>query len=371
MSNTFELNAPTQASLATAVGFAMMCTGMFMAILDVQVVATSLPTIQSALAIAPDQMSWVQTAYLIAEVVAIPLTGFLTRTLTMRWLFVLAVAFFTAASVGCAASGSFAALIAWRVLQGFSGGTLIPAVFSAVFLLFPISRQGLATTFAGVLAVLAPTVGPVVGGWITQTYSWHWLFLINIIPGIISAILAAVLLPRAAMRLSDARRLDILSLALLAMAVAALEIALKEAPTRGWSSSFVLGLLALSVASGAAFVRRTLSAAQPIVDLSTFADRSFSIGCVLSFVLGIGLFGSIYLMPVFLAFVREHDAFEIGKIMLVTGLSQLLVAPIAVALEQRVDARLLTAFGFGLFALGFALSGSQTPETDFDAMFWS
>jgi DHA2 family multidrug resistance protein len=156
----------------------------------------------------------------------------------------------------------------------------------------------------------------------------------------------------------------------LAMALAALEIALKEAPTRGWSSSFVLGLLALSVASGAAFVRRTLSAAQPIVDLSTFADRSFTIGCVLSFVLGIGLFGSIYLMPVFLAFVREHDAFEIGKIMLATGLSQLLVAPIAVALEQRVDARLLTAFGFGLFALGLALSGSQTPETDFDAMFW-
>ena len=188
-----------------------------------------------------------------------------------------------------------------------------------MFLLFPISRQGLATTFAGVLAVLAPTVGPVVGGWITQTYSWHWLFLINIIPGIISAILAAVLLPRAAMRLSDARRLDILSLALLAMALAALEIALEEAPTRGWSSSFVLGLLALSVASGAAFVSRTLSAPQPIVDLSTFADRSFTIGCVLSFVLGIGLFGSTYLMPVFLAFVREHDAFEIGKIMLATG----------------------------------------------------
>jgi MFS transporter, DHA2 family, multidrug resistance protein len=370
MSDIAEQEFEKPLTVSVSIGFGMMCVGMFMAILDVQVVATSLPTIQSALAIPPDRMSWVQTAYLIAEVIAIPLTGFLTRALTMRWLFVLAISIFTLASLGCAASESFAALIAWRILQGFSGGTLIPAVFSAVFLLFPISRQGLATTFAGVLAVLAPTVGPVVGGWITQTYSWHWLFLINIIPGIISAILAGILLPRAAVRLSDARRLDILSLALLAMALAALEIALKEAPTRGWSSSFVLGLLALSVASGAAFVRRTLSAAQPIVDLSTFADRSFTIGCVLSFVLGIGLFGSIYLMPVFLAFVREHDAFEIGKIMLATGLSQLLVAPIAVALEQRVDARLLTAFGFGLFALGFALSGSQTPETDFDAMFW-
>ena len=357
-------------TLSVSIGFAMMCVGMFMAILDVQVVATSLPTIQSALAIPPERMSWVQTAYLIAEVIAIPLTGFLTRALTMRWLFVAAVSVFTLASIGCAASESFAALIAWRVLQGFSGGTLIPAVFSAVFLLFPISRQGLATTFAGVLAVLAPTVGPVVGGWITQTYSWHWLFLINVIPGIVSALVAGALLPMAAPRLGEVRRLDVLSLSLLAIALAALEIALKEAPTRGWSSGFVLGLLALSLASGVSFLRRTLNAARPIVDLATFADRNFAIGCVLSFVLGIGLFGSVYLMPLFLAFVREHDAFEIGKIMLVTGLCQLLVAPIAVALEQRLDARLLTAFGFALFALGLALSGGQTPESDFDAMFW-
>jgi DHA2 family multidrug resistance protein len=370
MSNTFELNAPTQASLATAVGFAMMCTGMFMAILDVQVVATSLPTIQSALAIAPDQMSWVQTAYLIAEVVAIPLTGFLTRTLTMRWLFVLAVAFFTAASVGCAASGSFAALIAWRVLQGFSGGTLIPAVFSAVFLLFPERRQGLATTFAGVLAVLAPSVGPVVGGWITETYSWRWLFLINVTPGVVSAVLAGALLPRARMRLEEARTLDIVSLILLAIALAVLEIALKEAPTRGWGSGLVVGLLVLSALSGVGFVRRTLGAARPIVDLDAFADRRFTIGCVLSFALGIGLFGSVYLIPVFLAFVRDHNALEIGEIMLVTGVAQLLTAPIAVALEQRLDPRLLTGAGFGLFAVGLGLSALQTPQTDFDAMFW-
>jgi MFS transporter, DHA2 family, multidrug resistance protein len=370
MSSTFEQNSPISAMVSTSIGFAMMCIGMFMAILDVQVVATSLPTIQSALAIPPDQMSWVQTAYLIAEVIAIPLTGFLTRVLSMRWLFVLAIAVFTLASLGCAASGSFAALIAWRVLQGFSGGTLIPAVFSAVFLLFPARRQGFATTFAGVLAVLAPTVGPIVGGWITETYSWHWLFLINVTPGIISAVLAGILLPKAPTRLDEVRTLDILSLILLAMTLAALEIALKEAPLRGWDSGFVLGLLALSFASSVGFVRRTLSASRPVVDLSTFADRSFTIGCVLSFVLGIGLFGSVYLMPVFLAFVRDHNALEIGKVMLVTGVAQLLIAPVAVALEQRLDARLLTAAGFGLFALGLGLSGLQTPQTDFATMFW-
>src|SRR3954467_11100364 len=116
----------TQARVATWFGFTLMCLGMFMAILDIQVVATSLPTIQSALAIRPDEMSWIQTAYLIAEVIAIPLTGFLTRVMTMRWLFVAAVGVFTLASAGCAGASGFGALVAWRVLQGFAGGTLDP-----------------------------------------------------------------------------------------------------------------------------------------------------------------------------------------------------------------------------------------------------
>jgi MFS transporter, DHA2 family, multidrug resistance protein len=365
-----ESMSASSVAMSTWTGFAVMCVGMFMAILDVQVVATSLPAIQGALGIPPDQMSWVQTAYLTAEVVSIPLTGLLTRVLSMRWLFVTAVCVFTLASLGCAASASFGVLIAWRGLQGFSGGTLIPAVFSAVFLFFPTQRQGLATGFAGMLAVLAPTVGPVVGGWITETYSWRWLFLINVAPGIFSAALACLLLPKAPMRLGDVRTLDVLALGLLAIALASLEIGLKEAPLRGWSSAFVLGFLAVSVASLAGFVGRTLKATRPVVSLGTFADRSFTIGCVLSFVLGIGLFGSVYLMPVFLAFVREHNALEIGETMLVTGVTQLLTAPIAVALEKRLDARLLTAVGFGLFAFGLGLSGLQTPQTDFEAMFW-
>ena len=355
---------------AVWLGFVAMCVGMFMAILDVQIVATSLPNIQSALKIAPDQMSWVQTAYLIAEVIAIPLTGMLMRMLTMRWLFVGAVSLFTLASIGCAASGSFAALVGWRVLQGLAGGTLIPAVFAAVFLLFPQRRQGIATTVAGVLAVLAPTVGPIIGGWITETYSWHWLFLINVAPGVTAVAVAAAVLPRETARPSLIRSVDWLSLAMLALALAALEIGLKEGPQRGWLSGLVLGLLTLAGISGVGFVRRSLSAQLPVVDLSNFANRSFAVGCMLSFVLGIGLFGSVYLMPVFLAFVRGHGAFQIGTIMLATGVAQLLMAPVAVALEQRADARLLTALGFGLFALGLGMSGFATPQTDADGMFW-
>lgn len=365
-------NKPSSDSVTAAVwiGFAMMCIGMFMAVLDVQVVATSLATIQRALDIPQDQMSWIQTAYLIAEIISIPLTGFLTRALTMRWLFVVAVSVFTLASIACAASGSFSTLIAFRVVQGFSGGTLIPAVFSAIFLLFPVRLQPLATMIAGVLAVLAPTVGPVVGGWITETYSWPWLFLINVVPGIIVALVAAVSLPKGPVSFDQIRLLDLTSLGLGATALAALEIAIKEAPERGWTSPLAAGLLGLCLVAALGFVFRTLRSQRPLVDLRTFRDRNFSIGCLLSFVLGMGLFGSVYLMPVFLAYVREHNALEIGKIMLVTGVAQLAVAPLAVVLVRRVDERLLTGLGFLLFAIGLGLSSGQTRATDFDEMFW-
>jgi len=370
MTSANENNA-TQAVTATVwIGFAMMCIGMFMAILDVQVVATSLATIQEALNIAQDQMSWIQTSYLIAEIIAIPLTGFLTRLLTMRWLFVVAVSMFTFASIACAMSGNFSSLISWRIVQGFSGGTLIPVVFSAVFLLFPIRLQPLATTIAGVLAVLAPTVGPVVGGWITSTYSWHWLFLINVLPGVVSASVASLSLLKERTSFDLIRRFDVFSLALGAVALAALEIGIKEAPKRGWTSPIAAGLLALCLVSAAMFVILVLRSPNPLVNLRTFRDRNFSIGCLFSFVLGTGLFGSIYLMPVFLAYVRAHNALEIGEIMLVTGVAQLIAAPVAAFLVRRVDERLLTAAGFLLFAIGLGLSTVQTKTTDFDEMFW-
>ncbi len=361
---------PCQAGVATWSGFALMCLGMFMAILDIQVVATSLPAIQDALAISREAMSWIQTAYLIAEIIAIPLTGWLTRVLTLRWLFVFAIGLFTVASIGCAFSGNFVTLIGFRVLQGFAGGTLIPAVFSAVFLLFPTRLHPAATTMAGVMAVLAPTVGPVVGGWITETYSWHWLFLINVAPGIIAATATPWLLPEEKPHFAGLSTLDGFSLALLAMTLASLEIGLKQAPQDGWLSFPCTALFLLSATAATFFAVRTLKAKHPLIELSTLRNPSFAIGCALSFCLGVGLFGSVYLMPVFLAFVRHHDAFEIGTIMLVTGVSQLVAAPIAGTLESRLDPRLLSAAGFALFALGLGCSAVQSRVADFDEMFW-
>ena len=364
------LALPEDASLKTWLGFILMCLGMFMAILDIQVVATSLPAIQEALGISRDAMSWIQTAYLIAEITAIPLTGWLTRVLTLRWLFAAAIALFTFASIGRAASGSFAALICFRVCQGFAGGVLIPAVFSAVFLLFPLRLHPAATTLAGGVAVLAPTVGPAAGGWITDSWSWHWLFLINVAPGLLAATATPLLLPQEQMNFAEFSNLDRFSLALLAIALAALELGLKQAPHDGWLSFEPLLLFATSLAAGWMFVKRTLKAAHPVVDLTTLSARAFAIGCGLSFCLGVGLFGSVYLMPVFLAYVRRHDAFEIGTIMLVTGVAQLAAAPVAGFLESRRDPRKLSALGFALFAAGLGLSAWQGRTADFDEMFW-
>jgi MFS transporter, DHA2 family, multidrug resistance protein len=362
--------APDQASAATWLGFALMCLGMFMAILDIQVVATSLPAIQGALQISRDAMSWIQTAYLIAETIAIPLTGLLTRALTLRWLFVSAISLFTLASVGCAFSSDFVTLVLFRVVQGFAGGALIPAVFSAVFLLFPLALHPIATTFAGIVAVMAPTIGPVVGGWITENWSWHWLFLINVAPGFVAGFVSPFLLPAEKPDINELFSLDRTSLVLMAVALATLELGLKQAPQDGWLSPRCALLFLASGATAVTFALRTLKAAHPVVQLSTLRARDFAIGCALSFCLGVGLFGSVYLMPVHLAYVRRHDAFEIGTIMLVTGIAQLLTAPVAGALESRCDPRKLSAFGFGLFALGLGLSALQSRVADFDEMFW-
>ena len=172
-------------------GFIAMSIGMFMAVLDIQIVASSLPEIQTALLIPFDRLSWVQTSYLSAEIVAIPLTGWITRALAMRGAFIVCVLGFTIGSAMCAAADGFWWLVLSRVAQGFFGGFLIPLVFSAVFLMFDGSARVRATMVAGVMAMLAPSLGPTVGGFITDRFSWHWLFLINVPPGILVAGLAA------------------------------------------------------------------------------------------------------------------------------------------------------------------------------------
>ncbi|MGA8379974.1 MAG: DHA2 family efflux MFS transporter permease subunit [Stellaceae bacterium] len=360
----------TAGGAKTWIGFVAMAVGMFMAILDIQIVASSLPEIQSGLGIPLDRLSWVQTAYLMAEIVAIPLSGWLTRMLSTRGAFVACVCGFTAASLACALSTGFWQLIPARVVQGFCGGALIPLVFSAIFLMFERAARNRATLVAGLLAMLAPALGPGIGGFITDRFSWHWLFLINVPPGIVVAFVVAWAVDgdRADRRLGGS--VDLLALPLLAIFLAGLELLLKEAPQRGWDSAAMLLLAALCLASGGGLIRRSLNHPSPLIDLAAFRDRNFAIGCWFSFVLGIGLYGATYLLPVFLGLVRNYDALPIGEIMMVTGAAQLVMAPVATMLERRLDPRLLIAAGYALLALGWLGNGFMTYETDFWGLFW-
>ena len=351
-------------------GFGAMCAGMFMAILDIQVVASSLTTIGSALSIPEYRLNWIQTGYLTAEVIAIPLTGLLTRALTLRWMFAIATAGFTLASLGCALCTGTTDLIVVRILQGFCGGMLIPPVFTSVFVMIPEKHRVLATTVAGACAMIAPAVGPVIGGYLTETFSWHWIFLINIVPGFCVTAMVAAFVRAGVPDLSVLKKIDFATIIFATLFLASLEIVLNEGPRHDWRGSVVFSLSAVCIVSGVLGLQHALRYASPFIDIRRFRKSSFSIGCTFSFVLGAGLYGSIYLLALFLGLVRGHSPLEIGEIMIVTGVSRLLMAPVATVLEVRVKPRLLTAIGFGLFGIGVLASGFSTSTTDFDEMFW-
>ncbi|HSZ11849.1 MAG TPA: DHA2 family efflux MFS transporter permease subunit [Rhizomicrobium sp.] len=357
-------------TIAAWLGFLAMCVGMFMAILDIQVVAASLPDMATALNIPQDKLSWIQTSYLIAEIIAIPLTAFLTRAMSVRWLFAGSTLAFTIASIGCAMSNDFVSLITLRTIQGFCGGALIPAVFTSIFVLFPSKREAVATTIAGTFAMIAPTIGPALGGWLTQTYSWHAIFLVNVVPGLIVTAMVARLVRVGEPDWKLLKQIDYVTIALSAIFLGSLELALKEAPKYHWHGTYIDIILAVCLVSGAAAFHQCLTRPAPFVDLRRFKERSFMIGCVLSFTLGMGLFGASYLTPVFLGFVRGHTPIEIGEVMIVAGVAQLFAAPIAAFLETRVDARIIAVCGFALFAAGLALNGFETPRSDYAFFFW-
>ena len=301
-----------------------------MAILDIQIVASSLGEIQGGLSAAPDEIAWVQTSYLIAEVVMIPLSGFLARLLSTRVLFVLSAAGFTLASLACAFVDTLGAMIAARALQGFLGGAMIPTVFSSAYLIFPRDRQVTMSAIIGLVATLAPTLGPTLGGWLTTTFSWHWLFLVNLVPGIFVTVGVLSFLDIDRPDWSLLQGFDWIGLVAMAAFLGSLEFVLDEGPDQDWLADGTVRALAFVMLAGAAlFFWRVLTHYNPIVDLRCFRNRNFAIGSLFSFVLGIGLYGAVFLLPLFLGRVRHYTALDIGYVMAVTGMAQLVAAPIA------------------------------------------
>jgi DHA2 family multidrug resistance protein len=351
---------------AAWIGFIAMCVGMFMAILDIQVVASSLPNLGAALVIPQNRLSWIQTCYLISEIIAIPLTGFLTRVFTVRWLFAGATLGFTLASIGCAASPSFATLIVFRTVQGFFGGALIPAVFTTVFELFPRRLHPLATVIAGTFAMIAPTAGPIVGGYLTETYSWHAIFLVNVVPGLLVGALVAQCIRIGEPDFALLKHIDYITIVLAAIFLASLELLLKESPRRHWQGAYVDVLLVVCLGAFGTTVQQCLARTAPFLNLRRFRDHGFAAACFLSFILGLGLYGATYLLPLFLGFVRQRTALEIGETMMVAGAVQLACAPVAAWLEVRMHGKLLVAIGYALFGAGLLADALCTIHTDFN-----
>jgi len=355
----------------TVFAFLAMVFGMFMAILDIQVVSASLSEIQAGLSAGPDEIAWVQTSYLVAEVVMIPLSGFLGRLLSTRVLFTISAAGFTLASMLAATATNMNQMIIYRAFQGFIGGGMIPSVFAAAFTVFPPSKRPIVSPMIGLVATLAPTIGPTIGGYLSHAFSWHWLFLINVIPGIGVTIAAWTLIDFDEGDPSLLKRFDWAGLIGMATFLGSMEYVLEEGPQYDWlqDQSVFIFFIAM-VVGGLVFFFRAFTAKQPIVDLSAFKDINFTFGSVFSFVMGIGLYGLTYLFPLYLGRVRGYDSLMIGEAVFVSGAAMFVTAPISGMLSRKVDPRVMLLVGFLGFAVGTWMMTGITPDWDYDQIFW-
>jgi DHA2 family multidrug resistance protein len=347
-------------------GVLAMVVGLFMAIMDVQIVTSSLTQIQGGLSASADEISWVQTAYLIADVVMVPLSGTLSRLLSTRVLFVTAALGFTGASALCATATSLSQMIVFRAMQGFSGGAMMPLVFPVIYTKFRMPQLATVMVLISLILNMSSTLGPTIGGYLTDTFSWHWLFLVNIVPGIAVAVTVWLLIDIDKPELSLLRHFDLTGLALMALFLGCLQYALQEGPRWDWfSDTTILMAVVVSSVASAFFFWRVLTYHQPIVDLRAFTNRNFALGSFYTFVVGTGMYGTTYLVPLFLAQVRGFSSLQIGETVVVTGLAQLAMSPISPLLARKMDLRLMLSIGIGLFAVAMYLTAGLTNQAGF------
>jgi DHA2 family multidrug resistance protein len=272
--------------------------------------------------------------------------------MSTRWLFCVSAAGFTLTSLLCGWAWNIESMIVFRALQGFLGGSMIPTVFTTAFIYFNGQQRVIAAATIGCISSLAPTLGPTIGGWITDNYSWHWLFFINLAPGIFVAVVVPILVRVDRPNLSLLRGADYLGMALMAVFLGCLEYTLEEGPRWDWFGDDTIRLTAwISGVAGIAFLWRSLTYSQPVVDLRALKSRNFALGCFFSFVTGIGIFATIYLTPLFLGRVRGFSALEIGLAVFSTGLFQVCAIPVYTLFARRVDLRWLMMFGLACFAV--------------------
>ncbi len=343
--------------------------GAFTAILDIQITNASLSDIQGSLGASAEEGSWISTAYLMAEIIVIPLTGWLGSIFGLRRYLSVNTALFIAFSLACALSTNLTQMILFRAGQGFTGGILIPTAITIVRTRLPRAQQPVGIALFGLTATFAPAIGPTVGGWLTDNLSWHYIFYLNLVPGPLALALQLYALDRAPVRLADLAGGDWLGIGLMATGLPALTFVLEEGQRKDWFGSPAIVEASWLAALGiAGFVARELTAATPFINLRVLRHRSVGGACLLMTVLGAVSYGSIYVIPVYCAEIQGYNAEQIGTVVMWSGLPQLVLFPLMPVLLKRFDPRLLVVAGTLLFAASCFINVDLTHDVGMDQL---
>jgi DHA2 family multidrug resistance protein len=343
--------------------------GAFMAVLDIQITNASLKDILGSLGSTLDEGSWVSTSYLVAEIIVIPLTGWLADVFPLRRYLLCNAALFLVFSLACAGSWNLGSMIVFRALQGFTGGVLIPTAFNLVLKLLPAEKRGLGFALFGMTATFAPAIGPTIGGWLTNTYGWPAIFYLNLIPGVLLIAAVAWGLEKEKPQLALLRRGDWWGIGSMAIGLGSLIIFLEEGNRNDWlNSQFILSMGIVAVAALAACVCIELKRCDPFINLRLLLRRNFGLGSIIGVAFGAGMYGATYLLPLYLAQVQGYNAQQIGETIMWSGLPQIAMMPLAVFLLRKVDARILLTVGLVLFSASSFMNAALTNLTAYDQL---
>ena len=342
--------ATDHVSLKTWICVMGVLLGCFMAVLDIIVTNSSLRDIAGTLAASADEISWVPTSYLVAEIVVIPLTSWLSSAFSLKKYLLVNSLLFVFFSVCCGQARSLDLMILFRVLQGFTGGVLIPLSFVVILTYLPPSKRAIGMAMFTITATFAPALGPLLGGWLTDHYGWPFVFYINIVPGILLIAAVWFTMEKQPMNLGLLKKGDWWGILTMAIGLAAFEIVLEDGNRRDWFGDPGIVRLAWTAAIFIpAFIVIELRQKEPLVDLRLFARRNFGLGSIVNVVLGIGLYGVVFILPLYLGQIHGYSATQIGMVIIWLGLPQLVVIPLIPKLMKFVDARIIIGVGILLF----------------------
>ena len=356
-------------SLRTWLTIAAGMLGAFMAVLDIVITNASLRDILGTLSATQEEGSWISTAYLVAEIIVIPMTALLSRVFGMRAYMVGTTALFVLFSTLCGAAWNLPSMIVFRVLQGFTGGALIPMALTLVMTKLPSSKRAVGMAIFGLTATLAPTMGPTVGGYLSELYGWPSIFYINWVPGVL--LITGILfgMAREPIDLKQLLHADWIGIAFMALGLGCLTIFLEEGNSKDWfDSDFIIIFASLALVGILGWVATSVTRAEPFVNLRLYGQRNFLVSTVLSAITGMALYGSSFLLPLFLGQIANFTPMQIGKVIMWAGLPQMMVMPFAAILSSKVDNRILCSFGLGLFGLSCLMNANMDATTGYDQL---